>query len=523
MKKNSRRTKKIRNLVFVCILSAILLTVSTYAWFIGMQTVRVNSFEVKIASTDGLMLSLDGENWTTDLDVTNEDTLEYEGNTNQWLTARNADSYTGKGLIPVSTIGDIDSTADRLIMYEKSSLTATKGGYRLLSKRVDNTGTKELDGYMAFDLFVRNMSGEAYYWENNQANEEAIYLTYDSDVTVGTSGVSNTGIENSVRVAFAQIGRVENQEYSSETDATYKVGTVTGITCDTTASASVAGVTGICSRPATIWEPNDTNHVTNAGSWFAKSCLNRTAEGSDNFNYGTACAGISQGNFYPTYAISREIAVADYVDIYDGAKYNTYTANTVEPTPALASEKQEGVKYFDDYLTAKAGSSFKASDYKLVAVDTFRETEQQTKGATRPEFMTLAPNSITKVRVYVYIEGQDVDNYDFAQLGKAIQVNFGFTKERYTTEDYTDEPVSIIPGAEGVTKVAYSSTNEITNITPVAQIADPSGKGIIWDSETKAFYFLTSDKVTEFTYTEQAATKTAKLVNGTWNMNYTAE
>ena len=157
MKKNSRRTKKIRNLVFVCILSAILLTVSTYAWFIGMQTVRVNSFEVKIASTDGLMLSLDGENWTTDLDVTSESTKEYTGNTNQWLTARNAASYTGKGLIPVSTIGDIDSTADRLIMYEKSSLTATKGGYRLLSKRVDNTGTNELDGYMAFDLFVRNM------------------------------------------------------------------------------------------------------------------------------------------------------------------------------------------------------------------------------------------------------------------------------------------------------------------------------------------------------------------------------
>ena len=49
--------------------------------------------------------------------------------------------------------------------------------------------------------------------------------------------------------------------------------------------------------------------------------------------------------------------------------------------------------------------------------------------------MTLAPNSVTKVRVYVYIEGQDVDNYDFASLGKQISVNFGFTKERFTAED----------------------------------------------------------------------------------------
>ena len=47
--------------------------------------------------------------------------------------------------------------------------------------------------------------------------------------------------------------------------------------------------------------------------------------------------------------------------------------------------------------------------------------------------MTLAPNSITKVRVYVWIEGQDVDNYDFAALGHSIKVNFGFTKERITT------------------------------------------------------------------------------------------
>ena len=59
--------------------------------------------------------------------------------------------------------------------------------------------------------------------------------------------------------------------------------------------------------------------------------------------------------------------------------------------------------------------------------------------------MTLAPNSITKVRVYVWIEGQDIDNYDFAQLGKEISINFGFTKERYTEDDvnYDGPPTGI--------------------------------------------------------------------------------
>ena len=57
------------------------------------------------------------------------------------------------------------------------------------------------------------------------------------------------------------------------------------------------------------------------------------------------------------------------------------------------------------------------------------------RGVQRPPFMTLAPNSITKVRIYVYIEGQDIDNYDFASIGKRISVKFGFTKERLTEDD----------------------------------------------------------------------------------------
>ena len=65
----------------------------------------------------------------------------------------------------------------------------------------------------------------------------------------------------------------------------------------------------------------------------------------------------------------------------------------------------------------------------------------------RPTSFTLDPNSITKVRVYVWIEGQDVDNYDFAQLGSAISVNFGFTKERFTDKDvnYSDAGTATLP------------------------------------------------------------------------------
>jgi hypothetical protein len=78
-------------------------------------------------------------------------------------------------------------------------------------------------------------------------------------------------------------------------------------------------------------------------------------------------------------------------------------------------------------------------------------------GTSRPTFMTLAPNSITKVRVYIWIEGQDIDNYDFASLGKKISVNFGFTKERYTEDDihYEGPSTDITPKNE-----TPSSNNE---------------------------------------------------------------
>ena len=41
-KRNKKQTRKIRNLVMLCSLCAVVLTVSTYAWFVGMKTVNVS-------------------------------------------------------------------------------------------------------------------------------------------------------------------------------------------------------------------------------------------------------------------------------------------------------------------------------------------------------------------------------------------------------------------------------------------------------------------------------------------------
>jgi hypothetical protein len=161
---------------------ALVLAVSTYAWFIGMQTVHVTSFDVEIAVTDSLLLSLDGATWDTTVTISKEnlDDVSYVGHTNNWSGA----ILGGEGLVPVSSVGEMDTTASRMKLFEKASLTATPGGFRLLASRVDNYSNPqghEPNGYVVFDLFIKNFSGTQYIEALNPLDEEAIYLAVDSE------------------------------------------------------------------------------------------------------------------------------------------------------------------------------------------------------------------------------------------------------------------------------------------------------------------------------------------------------
>ena len=435
----AKRNRRTRNLVMVTSLSAVVLIASTYAWFTGLQSVSVEPFTVEISSADSLELSLNGEQWSDTLTLTKENILNtgelgqdkvaqkaYKTNTNNWPInqAPGTTDEDGKrfGLVPISTIGAMNTATSRMIMYEKSSMTTTPGGYRLLASTVDNDKSateQKQKGYVAFDLFIKNYSGTQYLTNMSDPTdtsfEEAIYLNTDSHVSVATNagGVASTGIENSVRVAFAQIGRIS--AYSRNASA------ITGITCSNKTDGDANDhVTGLC-RNAQIWEPNDTAHKQVALNWYDKSCVQRTGATLTKNDYKTAtdkCTQIGLTDYAQTYAIGKPIEVgdSDKVDVYDGLNgYDTRIST---------------------YNTFKTSDSLDKGP--LVAFDYFRDTEKLLKGMSRPTFMTLAPNSITKVRVYIYIEGQDIDNFDYAQVGKMIEVAFGFTKQRYTAEEIID-------------------------------------------------------------------------------------
>lgn len=392
-KRKRRKNRKIALLFSLTGITAIILIVETYAWFIGTGSVYANEFQIGVSAGENLLLSLDGSSWDDTIDIseasikaaeTGTDGKAYEGNTNHWAGTN--------GLVPISTDGTVDDSIGRLKLYGKSSITATQGGFRLISTQIDNYSeqTTEKDGYVVFDMFIKNGSGSDYISDYNELDDEAIYLTTNSSVEAVPSGEKNYGLANSVRVAFVQIGRVAA--------TTTEVTDITSITCD--ADVADADSTPLCTNTTTtIWEPNDAKHDENLISYFSRVCKQKetvTPEGGGEaeIKYSDeACAELEDGTPTETYAVNQNITSSDNVDVYDGL--NGYTGAT-----------------------------------KLTASTTFTDTMKVLKDSSRPAFFKLAANSITKIRVYIYLEGQDVDNYDLATLGETIKIKFGFTKDQ---------------------------------------------------------------------------------------------
>lgn len=377
IKSSSRKKKKIIMLFGVMTLTSVILVFETVAWFIGTAEAKISSFEVGISTGESLKLSLDGQTWTETLSITESNITStsgsgevYAGNSNHWAGP--------DGLVPLSTNGKINTEASRLELYGKSSLSATKGGFRLNSNKIDNASGTEQDGYVVFDLFIKNGSGTDYIEEFNAADDEDIYLTTDSTVTSQASGAADYGLANSVRVAFSQIGRVA----STTEDPTE----ITSISCGSTAKN-----TKLCDEVGTtIWEPNDTKHDTKLSSYFQKVCKKKTGPGEYTEE---ACDPITDGKAVPTYVVKEPVLSSDNIDVYDGL--NGYSGST-----------------------------------KIEQAKTFTDTMKNMEDQARPTFFKLAANSITKIRVYIYLEGQDVDNYDLISLGKKVSVQFGFTKDQ---------------------------------------------------------------------------------------------
>lgn len=395
MNSNKRKKRKIFFLFVVITITTIVLITETYAWFVGTSTVTTDEFTVSVNTDPGLEISLDGSNWKSGSNkLTISDTAittgltAYSTNTNKWPAS---------GLSPVSSSGELDTSSGRLKLFEKTSLSATQGGYRLIANAIDNS-TSEQDGYIVFDLFIRNGKGASYNGDNSTSAAENIYLTKNSSATYNGT---NNGAANSVRVGFFSIANIKSAGAS-----TSNIQSLSCSTSNTSTTQKICNETTNTNKAINwnIWEPNYNSHTQALVNYYNNACKKRNTSTGEYLS--DACTQITTTTERNTYSVYHAVASSSNVDIYDGL--NGYTANTTTI-----------------YSSTSTSPLLSYTSYKISPSTTYIHNNQLIK---------LAGNSITKVRIYIWLEGQDIDNYDLI-AGNQIKINFGFTKDRYGIEN----------------------------------------------------------------------------------------
>lgn len=392
MRENNERNsrKRLNALILLVAFTAILLIVSTYAWFSTQRNVMLSGLKGQVNVAEGLQISLDAKHWVnsikfddfvqTDADnwtVSTTATTTYldDGKTFQ-SPAEGITNIVPAEYLPVSTTGatneGIGTTG--LVMYN--------------GKYTDSAGLKEINlateekasGYFAFDLYLMNTS-------TTGVTSDKLQLDATSDLL----GVNEaTGIQNTARIGLALY------ENAGET---MKIGQQT----EPDQAAIIAGTsTGKNISDVAIWEPNAEEHVANIVNSKANS-LKLLA--NDNTTYGLTAnaAGISpftDGKKLPTYALTAASKTAGTIaDVYDWK------------TPAAGLTKQN--------TTQTTAADTRSDSIDLMSV----------KDGTTP--IQMIANQYQKVRVYVWIEGQDPDCINYASLGQGLTLNLGLSKPEH--------------------------------------------------------------------------------------------
>ena len=356
------KNRKLLFLVLAFIVTIVILSTSTYAWFTSNSTVSVQPIDVQVSSGSGIQISTDAETWKSMITIADIN-AGYTGGVNKVPSSAMSPVSTVKAAYPSAT-----QWSQGLAMYKGTIVNDVHSGVMYLDsdQELDNSTTEK--NYIAFDLFLK-----LDYKATELAPTQQIYFTSGTGIT--TYGAANTSIEYAGRMGFVVQGTTPS---SSSIDT----------------MRHLKGATAV-----KIYEPNYDVHT-----------LNGLANGRDNYDitgyvpdgeteevpYGTS------GNpAVPYYGVKAEFHYEDDEDI---------TADDYEPsgTPLNSQDPNKFAAVAPDYQTTANNNS------------TF-------------EFMSLAPG-VTKIRVYMWVEGQDIDCENTASGGN-VQFNLGFTIEPTPVQD----------------------------------------------------------------------------------------
>ena len=381
MKRKSSKNKKkseLNSMFLIILIALVMFIISTYAWFSTQKNVSITNLNGTVEVAEGLEISLDAERWSNGIVLgTEEGQLSiidnaYAGNRN----------ISPSEMLPVSTLGQVSGNQTDLKMLRgKIENSKELSEIKTMVETETSPTNSTYPGYFAFDVFLKNNS--------KTDNDDELQLNYDSLLEILETDKSATGLQNTARVAFAL--------YNGTADVMAGKDDILKQTAGIGAGASTPYITNVA-----IWEPNSNDHVqyivdnNNKITWNAedakKYASHELSSGGRGFDLTTQM---------PTYALKDSSIGAKIEDIYkwDGNEKNVQKQNVLQTTKK--SEK--------DY-TIKEGVQ------NLVST---------TDGTSK---FTIPANKICRIRIYLWLEGQDVDCINYASHGGGVKVNIGLVK-----------------------------------------------------------------------------------------------
>lgn len=454
--KNPR--KRLNSLILLVAFTAIMLIVSTYAWFSAQRNVTLSNLEGTVNVAEGLEISLDALNWSQEVNFENE---KYAGENLKALYSETAHNVVPDELIPLSADGKEAIGEEELTLYNGVNTINTEddlynpgssvlGGIVAANEGETDPASTEYPGFYAIDVFLRNSSrlasgvtlsdgtsaefDSAAEAEDTNGDSDGItsdnfydilQLNANSGLQLKSGGSDTTGLQNTVRVAFAQYA------HTARVDA--------GVTADAAGQTSILDATTTSSsliKDVAIWEPNSDAHVPYivennnilklstdddaayiAASYTSSDAPVASAAGKPKF---------ADAEKLPTYALLAASVGQELDDIYDWAgTYSTYLGKQI--TLQTTRERDE-----DNYNEEIAGQYQIAEGVQnLVSVNSTEASvypnaaEEQKAGL---EFIKMPKNSIIRLRMYVWLEGQDPDCVNYASHGAGIHLDVGLVK-----------------------------------------------------------------------------------------------
>lgn len=342
---NKSLTKNNLKMMFVVILSfGTLFIFASYAWFSTNLNVKINTFQMTVNKNSGLEISLDGVNFNTFVEISedilvNELKRTYPNNISQWAAA---------GLTPVSTVGIRDSNSDKYDIYASSGVRYKKidmkNGYFRVGRTTEDSNSN-YNNFIAFDIFLKNNSGSPV--------SDNLYLESTTEIKLIEDTTDEmVGLFNSLRLGFLKIGSVPLNASVNE---------IQNVKCNNSCTSI-------------IYEPNALSHI----DFSIEKALNNGVT-------------LVDGEYFPTYGC-----------INSGGPI--FVKDAISGSPRL------------DY-----------NYFKLQETITDADLE-------KPLFSL--PSGITKVRLYLWVEGQDIDSLETDSSGTKIDVSINLMKDTAGQEEY---------------------------------------------------------------------------------------